>query len=111
MSVEAMLLDSASSPRRFGGWADWRAVMGPALIVMLSDTDAGSSDYCGAKWRPMGLSVIARANLVGAHVVYLPGIVNSAGCGHGPRARRTDRGAFREGLGVVVSGYLAADKS
>ncbi len=48
-----MEMNSTSAGRRPGWWAGWLAVVGPGLVVMLADTDAGSvitAAQSGAQW-------------------------------------------------------------
>jgi Mn2+/Fe2+ NRAMP family transporter len=48
-----MEINSTSAGRRSGWWAAWLAVVGPGLVVMLADTDAGSvitAAQSGAQW-------------------------------------------------------------
>ena len=79
----------------------WPAIVGPGLIVMVGDNDAGAFGTYTPGRAELRHHAVVDASPAGSGALRQPGDGAAAGCGDGCRARPADLRALRQVLGRV----------
>jgi Natural resistance-associated macrophage protein len=80
------------------------AVMGPGLIVMIGDNDAGGVATYAQAGQNYGYSLLWSMTMLIPPLIFHPGDGGAAGRGHPRRTRRVNHSTIRPLLGLVSSG-------